>query len=98
MQPFGDLEASQRELQAMEEVGRQRSQTFGLVFVVCWIASVVLSLKFLGLILGGILGGAVAGAIAKSYVSSKTDGWIAAACQKYGVAPEALDRKKYIIE
>jgi hypothetical protein len=98
MEPFGDLEASQRELQAMEEVGRQRSQTLGLVFFVCWIGGVVVSFKFLGLIWGAGIGAAVAGAIAKSYVSSKTDEWIAAACKKYGVAPEALDRKKYIIE
>jgi hypothetical protein len=82
----------------MEEVGRLRSRFLGRAFLVSWILATPVFCLFTGLIWAAILGAITGGAIAKGWVSTKTDEFIAAACKNSGVAPEALDRKKYIIE
>jgi hypothetical protein len=95
-----DSPQTQRELQAMEEVGRLRSRALGIAFGVSWIGVtvVLMVLRVTGLIWCGIIGAAIGGAIAKSYVAGETANIIERVRKKYDLPKEALARDKYIID
>jgi hypothetical protein len=94
-----DLDSGQKELKAMEEVGRLRVRAGGQAFGLGWVAATGgLVLLGMGLFPAIFLGAAIGGAIAKAYVAGQTDVIIAAVCKKYDLPAEALSREKYIVD
>ncbi len=97
-------EAFQNELQAMQEVGRDRTRARGLAFGVAWagIAALLFALRYggvrIGLLYIGIISASLAGGVAVAVTKTLTPRYITRAAKKYGISEDKLRPDKYLID
>ena len=89
----------ERQLKAMEEIGRMRSQAIGWSFAIT--LAIVFGIAVLTgfrITLGLASGIALGGIVSKLYVDARKDGIVSEACAKFGIDRAVLDAEKYIID
>ena len=89
----------ERQLKAMEEIGRMRSQAIGWSFAITLgIVFGIAVLTVFRITLGLTAGIALGGIVSKLYVDARKDGIVGEACAKFGIDRADLDAEKYIID
>ncbi len=90
-------ETFDRQLQAIQELGRRRSRISGIAFGIAWSVMFVLLFFFLGIIIGGVVSCVIAGIIAVAVRNAMTPGAIEKVTQEFGISAEELQADKYLV-
>jgi len=97
-------EEFQKELLAMQEVGRDRSRARGVAFGLAWagIAALMIAMRYGGIRIGviyiGVISASIAGGVAVAVTKALTPKYIARAAQKHGISEEKLRPDKYLVD